>query len=128
MRPAPLRLLVSVAALAGLTGCIGNQEVKRLRTAVIFYNTAFFDGDGDTAWGLLSARCRVRIPTVEMDQRSGLAGAIARARPDAVAVRAFAADVDDGVARVRYRFGDSRLNRAPERWVKEGRSWRNDGC
>lgn len=95
-----------------------------LRRAVQAYSDAYLTGK-PSAYGMLSARCRVRMG------RSHFAGMLAAAKNlygNALPMKSFSAKISGDMARVTYTYAVSAIDQTAEPWVREGGSWHEDDC
>ncbi|NUP19253.1 MAG: hypothetical protein HOZ81_24805 [Streptomyces sp.] len=101
-------------------------ETAELTAAVQRYTTAYFKGDGDTAYSALSKRCKGKIDAVAygsiVDQAAADYG------PDHSATDVDA-EVSGTLARVTYKVsGLPKLNQDAQPWAREGGAWKYDAC
>lgn len=129
-----LRVLVAACALTvGATGCeskdssadTGSTDTDPLRANVQAYSDAFLTGDADTAYGLLSDRCRQRV---SQSAFKIITTAAKTAYGSALPIETFDADVQSSLARVTYTYSDSKINQTDEPWVQENGEWHEDDC
>jgi Flp pilus assembly protein TadD len=149
MRTRAITTLTAAALLLALTACSSNDdtpaasdsgspapeqttevpaahEADDLKAAVAVYTAAYFDGNADTAYGMLSARCSKKIsPTA-------YASVVEQAKKDygpdhpATDVQA---DVSGKLARVSYKVkGLPKFDQQAQPWALEGDSWKFDAC
>jgi hypothetical protein len=89
------------------------------------YAGSFIAGDADTAYGMLSRRCR---DTIGRDAFEVAVAAVAlefsTARLEEVTVTV----TDDDAARVTSSFDQPALDQVGEPWLLEDGAWRNDDC
>ncbi|MFH9552942.1 hypothetical protein [Streptomyces sp. NPDC017435] len=97
-----------------------------LMAAVAVYTSAYFAGDADTAYAMLSARCAKEIT------KDAYAGVVARAKTDygpdhqATDVQA---DVSGNLGRATYKVqGLPKFDRTKQPWALEGDAWKYDAC
>lgn len=101
-------------------------ESAELTAAVQRYTTAYFKGDGDTAYAALSKRCKGKIDAVAygsiVDQAAADYG------PDHPATDV-QADVSGELARVSYKVqGLPKFDQQAQPWAREGGAWKYDAC
>lgn len=113
----------TTAAPTTSTPPTGNAALEQ---AVKAYTAAYFKGDTDTAYGLLSKRCQGRI------DRDVYAATVKQAHTDygpdhpATGVQA---DVSGGLARVSYKVqGLPKFDQTGQPWTREGGAWKYDAC
>ena len=134
-------LLVACAALLALSACSGDESPKpgptptseapapasgdedALRSAVESYSAAFLSGDGDTAYALLSARCRDRLP---LTQFADVAEQVAE-NFGPMKIKSLEVTVNGTQAQATYTYAEPTLNQQSEPWVNED-GWRVDDC
>lgn len=111
---------------AGTSGA-GETSSEALEQAVRDYTDAYFAPDSDTAYNMLSERCAAQL------QPGAFSAMLDQAAADygQLSVETFSVDQMSGdLARVTYTVGlpmvDETLTQ--QTWVREGDSWRYDGC
>lgn len=139
--------LATAAALLALTACSGSGDTdpkpapttpastpaatqpkvdtSALENAVRTYTAAYFKGDADTTYAMLSERCAKKITKPAMqaltDQAVGDYG-----KQD---VKRFAVDQISGdLARVSYGVGLPKFDQKQQPWAREGGAWKYDAC
>jgi hypothetical protein len=108
------------------TAVPAEHEADDLKAAVHVYTAAYFEGDADTAYGMLSKRCRGKVGP-EMFEAT-LKQAAADYGPDhpATDVRA---EVSGKLARVSYKVkGVPKFDQERQPWALEGDAWKYDAC
>ena len=96
-----------------------------LKAAVQAYSDAFLTGDGKTAYGLLSQRCRKRAT---LDEFTGVVEAAKQTYGSALPMKTFTASVSGDLARVTYTYAIKAIDQDSEPWVREGGRWHEDDC
>lgn len=101
-------------------------EAAELTAAVKAYTAAYFEGDADTAYGMLSARCAKKIGP------EAYAAVVEQAKKDygpdhpATDVQA---EVSGKLARVTYKVkGLPKFDQQAQPWTREGDAWKYDAC
>lgn len=114
------------ATTAGSQGGTSDTDSRaKLMSAVEAYSAAYLGGDGATAYGLMSARCRQRIGRDHMVGAATDAGTRYGEQP----IATLHVDTLSGTrARVTYAYGRHELDQQSEPWVLEGGLWYNDDC
>ncbi|NUP17385.1 MAG: hypothetical protein HOV73_18495 [Streptomyces sp.] len=101
-------------------------ESAELTAAVQRYTTAYFKGDGDTAYGALSKRCKGKIDAVAYGSLVDQAAADYGPDHSATDVEA---EVSGKLARVTYKVsGLPKLDQDAQPWAREGGDWKYDAC
>lgn len=101
------------------------DATAELRAAVEAYSRAYLSGDAETAYRLLSRRCRERLSRAEM---SALTSA-AQDLYGGADITSYEAKTSGEFARVTYRYEDyPAIDQESEPWVFERGSWRQDDC
>ncbi|WP_062645753.1 hypothetical protein [Streptomyces maremycinicus] len=102
------------------------HEGDDLEAAVAVYTAAYFAGDSDTAYAMLSARCAKEIT------KDAYAGVVRQAKTDygpdhlATDVRA---EVSGDLGRATYKVeGLPRFDRTKQPWALEEGAWKYDAC
>jgi PBP1b-binding outer membrane lipoprotein LpoB len=100
-------------------------DTAGLESAVREYTDAYFKGDVNTAYGMLSGRCTEKINKPAMqaltDRAVGDYG-----HQD---VKRFEVDqVSGDMARVSYGVGLPKFDQKQQPWVREGGDWKYDAC
>lgn len=101
------------------------SEKDALKAAVRSYSDAYLGGDAQTAWDLLSNRCRQRLTMAQMRTLTSGAQEL-YGRLDIVNLTID--DMSGNLARVTYTYPVAKLNQTQEPWVKENGKWREDDC
>ncbi|MEV5433805.1 hypothetical protein [Streptomyces sp. NPDC052701] len=102
------------------------HENDDLEAAVAVYTAAYFQGDADTAYGMLSKRCRERIGPEAY--RAVVEQAAKDYGPDHPATDV-KAEVSGKLARVSYKVeGLPKFDQAQQPWALEGDAWKYDAC
>ncbi|OQR63576.1 hypothetical protein B6E66_13095 [Streptomyces maremycinicus] len=102
------------------------HEGDDLQAAVAVYTAAYFAGDSDTAYAMLSARCAKEIT------KDAYAGVVRQAKTDygpdhlATDVRA---EVSGDLGRATYKVeGLPKFDRTKQPWALEEGAWKYDAC
>ncbi|MFD3310078.1 hypothetical protein [Streptomyces sp. NPDC058694] len=101
------------------------EDTAALKTAVEAYTAAYFKGDADTTYGMLSARCTEEITKPVMQALTD------RAKDDygQQGVKRFTVDqVSGDLARVSYGVGLPKFDQKQQPWAREGGDWKYDAC
>ncbi len=152
MRTTTATLAATAAALLALTACSSSDDdtaadptpstptataeaptttptpadAADLTAAVQRYTTAYFKGDGDTAYAALSKRCKGKINATAYGSIVDQAAADYGPDHSATDVKA---DVSGELARVTYKVsGLPKLNQDAQPWAREGGDWKYDAC
>jgi hypothetical protein len=104
---------------------VPSAPLDDLETAVRAYSDAFLSGDADTAWDLLSSRCRDRLARAEFN---GIVGGGADLYGSASMTDLTVDELSGSLARVTYTYDDPAINQNHEPWVFEDGAWHNDDC
>lgn len=103
----------------------GDDDQAALAAAVRSYSSAFLSGKGQTAYALLSKRCRERVTAAEF----GAIAEQARSTYGDLPITSLTVDaLAGGMARVTYSYAVPALKQTGEPWVLEGESWHQDDC
>ncbi|MFI9339982.1 hypothetical protein ACIG0D_01700 [Streptomyces sp. NPDC052773] len=102
------------------------HEADDLEAAVAVYTSAYFAGDADTAYGMLSERCQGKIGpeaySAVVEQAKADYG------PDHPATDV-QAEVSGKLARVSYKVkGLPKFDQQAQPWTLEGDAWKYDAC
>ncbi|MEU5275232.1 hypothetical protein AB0G87_02305 [Streptomyces asoensis] len=102
------------------------HEGDDLEAAVAVYTAAYFAGDADTAYAMLSARCAGKVT------KDAYAGVLRQARtdygPDHLA-SGVQADVSGRKGLATYKVeGLPKFDRTKQPWALEGDAWKYDAC
>lgn len=101
-------------------------DAAALQTAVEDYTNAYFKGDADTAYQMLSKRCAGQISPGAYE--AVVTQAATDFGPDHPATDV-QADVSGDLARVSYKVkGLPRFDQQSQPWAREGGAWRYDAC
>lgn len=116
----------TTAAQSPTTPAAPADDTSALEKAVTAYTAAYFAPDPDTAHGLLSARCKTKMP------KATLSGVLAQAAtdygPDHPATNV-QAQVSGDLARVTYKVkGLPKFDQQAQPWALENGQWRYDAC
>lgn len=95
-----------------------------LESAVRDYSAAFLDGDGATAYALLTERCQNRTPLSEFAAITEQAKVAYGPRK----ITSLTIDLNSEQARVTYAYETTVLNQTDEPWAFESGQWHNDDC
>lgn len=118
-------VLACAVLLAACSSGSSGPGQEALVEAVETYSVAYTGGDAETAYGMLSSRCRDRVGEGEFTSAVTAAGGMyGETEPTSVEV----GQLDGGMARVSYTFEQSELDQQSEPWVVEDGSWRVDDC
>jgi hypothetical protein len=102
------------------------HENDDLEAAVGVYTGAYFSGDADTAYGMLSKRCQGKV-TPEA-YKAVVVQAAADYGPDHPATD-ITAEVSGKLARVTYKVkGVPKFDQEAQPWTLEGDAWKYDAC
>ncbi|QQN79722.1 hypothetical protein [Streptomyces sp. XC 2026] len=103
----------------------GTDEEAALEESVRAYTEALFAPDADTAYELLSTRCKDEISSTEFVGMADLAHQSYGARTiETVSIDQLSGDL----ARVSYTVGVPDLDREAQPWSREDGTWRWDAC
>jgi hypothetical protein len=102
-----------------------DPALAELKAAVQAYSDAFLTGDGKTAYGLLSQRCRKRTTQTQF---SGIVDAAKDLYGSALPLKTFTATISGDLARVTYTYSIKAINQDREPWVREDGAWHEDDC
>jgi len=147
MRNHTTLLAVTAAALLALTACSSSgddassessttveapsitptpADAALVTQAVQAYTTAYFKGDGDTAYATLSKRCAGKVTAA--DYSTAIEQAAADYGPDHAATDV-RAEVSGALARVTYKVaGLPKFDQQSQPWAREGGTWKYDAC
>lgn len=135
-----------VASLVVLAACSGNDStpaespgsdaIRRAalegaaiqaaaESAARAYASAFIAGDSDSAFDMLSRRCRDRVSS---DELAAAVAAVALSYGDATLEQVTVTLTGNNVARVSSRFDQPDLDQVDEPWVFEDGAWHNADC
>ncbi|MFF9205131.1 hypothetical protein ACF1AE_25585 [Streptomyces sp. NPDC014986] len=102
------------------------HEADDLTAAVQVYTAAYFEGDADTAYGMLSERCRGKIN--ELMYGATVEQTAKEYGPDHPATDV-QADVSGELARVSYKVeGLPKFDQQAQPWTLEDGAWKYDAC
>ncbi|MFJ8943050.1 hypothetical protein ACIRG4_07140 [Streptomyces sp. NPDC102395] len=97
-----------------------------LKAAVAVYTAAYFAGDADTAYGMLSKRCAAKVP------KETYAGVVRQAAADYGAEHEATdvqAEVSGTMGRATYKVaGLPKFDQTKQPWALEGDAWKYDAC
>jgi hypothetical protein len=115
----------TLSSATSSSGAVSDSTSHDLEVAVRAYSAAYLSGDGDTAYRMLSARCRNRVAhdqfVGEVSQAKKLYGT--------AEMQTFSIDQSSGgLARVTYTYDQPAINQVSEPWVLEDGSWHEDDC
>jgi hypothetical protein len=105
-------------------GLDGPLDEPQLREAVLAFSEAYLSGVVDTAYALMSERCRQRSTRAEFAHDVALVQEMYDPEP----IRSLVTDVESDRARVTYTYGEFDLNQTGEPWTLEAGQWHNDDC
>lgn len=102
------------------------HEADDLKAAVAVYTAAYFAGDADTAYGMLSARCAKKIA------EDAYAGVVKQASADYGedhGVSDVQAEVSGTTGHASYKVtGLPKFDQQAQPWVLQGDAWKYDAC
>jgi hypothetical protein len=102
------------------------DDAAELSEAVMTYTKAYFEGDADTAYGILSERCRAEIPPEAYSAATGQAAKDYGPDHEAVDI---GANVSGETAHVSYQVtGLPKFDKKAQPWTWEGDAWKYDAC
>lgn len=102
------------------------HEGDDLEAAVAVYTAAYFSGDADTAYGMLSARC---AKTVTADAYAAVVGRAAADYGADHRASEVTAEVSGTTGRATYRVtGLPKFDKRDQPWTLEGDAWKYDDC
>jgi hypothetical protein len=102
------------------------HEADDLKAAVQVYTAAYFEADVDTAWGMLSERCKGELNRIVYEEQ--LKAAKADYGPDHPATDV-KVEVSGELARVTYGVkGLPMLDQTKQPWTLEDNAWKYDAC
>lgn len=127
-----MRQFLAAVAMVGLVACGGGgsggapvDERARLEESVRSYSAAYLGGRPESAYALLSARCRDRLSLAELTAATTAAQRLyGGARMTALEVET----LEGSLARVTYHYDNPALDQQAEPWTKEDGQWRQDDC
>ena len=89
------------------------------------HSDAYLTGDADTAYAILSRRCRARL---DLPQFASITKSAADEYGKALKIQSFTAEVNGDLARVTYTYRVSAINQVYEPWSLENGQWHNEDC
>lgn len=120
---------IFVLAISGCSAGTGTNkpqsEEPALRAAVQKYSDAYLTGDADTAYSLLSNRCK------KLDTPDAFALLVSQAKlvyGSALPIKTFKAHIEGDLARVTYTYDLKAINQEDQPWTKESSDWHDDNC
>jgi len=123
-RSEPATTAATTNALTPTPAAAAAAPEDDLKTAITDYSAAYLTGDGATAYGLLSQRCRTVLPLSEFagltEQASDLYGNVKLESVDV--------EIDGNQATATYTYAVPSINQTDEPWLIEGTRWKNDDC
>ncbi|WP_433364225.1 hypothetical protein ACQPZX_33580 [Actinoplanes sp. CA-142083] len=129
--PAPAPDVTSAAAGSPATptgtspAAAATTDHDDLKASVQAYSDAYLTGDGKTAYGLLSRRCRKRITPAAFTTIVDFAK---QEYGSALPIKTFSAAVSGDLARVTYTYSVKAIDQDSEPWVREDGRWHEDDC
>jgi len=107
------------------TTAAAGQDRADLENAVRTYLGAFYTGDGDTVWSLVSDRCQQRHTRAQAEREMQYA----QTTYGHLTVRSVSVDQLSGdLARISFDVGVPALARTGSPWVREDGHWHYDAC
>lgn len=108
------------------TSVPAEHEADDLKAAVGVYTGAYFEGDADTAYGMLSKRCQGKVTPEAYGAVVKQAAQDYGSDHPATDVQA---EVSGKLARVSYKVkGLPKLDQQAQPWALEGDAWKYDAC
>jgi hypothetical protein len=114
----------AVVVVVVLLAACSSGSTAAIEDAVRSYSSAYLRGDGQTAYDMLSTRCRTIIRLGQLEVASTGAAAL-YGQAQLISVTPV---VDGNHATVTYRFNQPAIDQENQPWVREAGRWHYDKC